>query len=332
MILLLHANFYSFATPNVELAQTDPFGALGRLAAEHLCIVSVNVYVLVSGWFGIHPRSAGLLRLLISVITYALLGAIVGYFMDTGASSGGLITRIAKLGENYWFVVSYLLLYILAPVLNSFAEHASRHQFRCTLVGFYLFEIIGGWMFGIEHFDEGYSTLSFVGLYLLARYMRLYDIGLRKLSFMQNISGYLLVCLCATICVFAQLCVCGRIVLVGGYLNTYISPTVIISSLFLFFAFEQLNVVSPLINRWSTSALAVYLIHNNPHILPYYRQAVVHIYEMTGGYAGAIGILVFAIVVMVVCLVIDKCRAALTPLSAMDSAIRRVMDQYCKSN
>lgn len=78
-------------------------------------------------------------------------------------------------GDDYWFVKSYLLLYLLTPILNSFTEHTTKKQYQITLIGFYVFQSIFGWAtYAVDFFEGGYSTISFIGLYLTARYTKLY--------------------------------------------------------------------------------------------------------------------------------------------------------------
>ena len=75
-----------------------------------------------------------------------------------------------------WFIKAYILLYILPPMLNAFVEKASQQEFKNVLIGFFLFEFIYGWLFSdsTQFIQGGYSTISFFGLYLLSRYIRIY--------------------------------------------------------------------------------------------------------------------------------------------------------------
>ena len=79
------------------------------------------------------------------------------------------------LTESNWFIKSYICLYILAPILNAFTDTISQKLFRNTLLAFYIFQSVYGWLsHGAVFLVHGYSAMSFVGLYLLARYIRVY--------------------------------------------------------------------------------------------------------------------------------------------------------------
>lgn len=49
MILLLHANFVALPYPTTEELELTPFLQISRYFLESLCIVSVSVFVYISG-------------------------------------------------------------------------------------------------------------------------------------------------------------------------------------------------------------------------------------------------------------------------------------------
>lgn len=66
-------------------------------------------------------------------------------------------------------------LMLLAPVLNRFVESVTKKEFILFLLVFFLF--VCGVEWGMRASDQlqwGYSVLSFVGMYFLGRYVRIY--------------------------------------------------------------------------------------------------------------------------------------------------------------
>ncbi len=64
---------------------------------------------------------------------------------------------------------------LLAPVLNRFVESVTKKEFILFLLVFFLF--VCGVEWGMRASDQlqwGYSVLSFVGMYFLGRYVRIY--------------------------------------------------------------------------------------------------------------------------------------------------------------
>ena len=65
MILGLHVNFLAIGQPNAQEIISSPIQSFIRLFAEYACIVGVNVFVLISGWFGIHYKPKGIVQFLL---------------------------------------------------------------------------------------------------------------------------------------------------------------------------------------------------------------------------------------------------------------------------
>ena len=59
LVLLVHADFFSLGTPTLQDIQTSTLDSTLRIFFEALSIVCVNVFVLISGWFGIRPSLKG---------------------------------------------------------------------------------------------------------------------------------------------------------------------------------------------------------------------------------------------------------------------------------
>ena len=175
MILVMHMDYGAFGLPTAESVENAPMTTFGRIFVEHLCLVAVNVYVLISGWFGIRPKMKSFVRLMLQVATYSII--ITGAFLLLGKTTFkiGYVTDMLIIGKQYWFVVSYLLLYLVSPILNTFVEHSSKREFQWMLLVFFGFQFVYSWIFGLEEFAGGYSALSFMGLYLLARYVKIYE-------------------------------------------------------------------------------------------------------------------------------------------------------------
>ena len=126
MILVMHMDYGAFGLPTAESVENAPMTTFGRIFVEHLCLVAVNVYVLISGWFGIRPKMKSFVRLMLQVATYSII--ITGAFLLLGKTTFkiGYVTDMLIIGKQYWFVVSYFLLYLVSPILNTFVEHSSN--------------------------------------------------------------------------------------------------------------------------------------------------------------------------------------------------------------
>jgi len=322
LILLLHANYLSFGFPTAEEVKGSFVSTFGRIYIEHLSIVAVNVYVLISGWFGIKPKLKGFVNLVVQVTTYSALLLVVWLLISGTKFSFGYLEEVVAVGSPYWFVISYMLLYLLSPVLNEFAEHATRKTFRIVLLSFFAFEIFYGTVFGLGSFEDGYSTVSFIGLYLLAKYLRKHGGRFMQMSIKQSFRGYFLTALVGAILYVVHLFVLGDRS-VDKHID-YCGPFVLLSSVFLFVAFSKMRIQSVLINYCASSAFAVYLIHCNPHIIDYYTSCIRFVNYRVPGIPGAIVIFIVVAMIFFFCIMIDKLRLALTPTKLIEKICEKV--------
>lgn len=326
MILVMHMDYGAFGLPTVEGVEQAPMTTFWRIFVEHLCLVAVNVYVLISGWFGIRPKKKSFVRLIVQVATYSII--ITGAFLLLGKTRFkiGYVTDMLIVGKQYWFVVSYLLLYLVSPILNAFVEHSTKREFQWMLLVFFGFQFIYSWIFGLEEFAGGYSALSFMGLYLLARYVKIYEnedenencypdgIASRfthhasRFTFSTLFSLYLFIAAITALFVFLAYRWKGDSFgdACAGIFAHYNSPFIVVSSLLVLLMFSKLQFQSKVINYLSSSALAVYLIHAHPLLWDEYLNLFPPIYAKYPNLFGVLLMMFVAVIIFILCIAIDK--------------------------
>ncbi len=303
LVLAVHANYFSIGTPSLGELREHVVPTVTRVFLEAACLVCVNVFVLISGWFGIRRSVKGGVSYIFQCLFYSVV--IYGLFLllrlDTFSHIKMFEAFYVYRGGG-WFVVAYLGLYILAPVLNAYIEKVSVRQLAMTVLGFYVFQTIFGCVGHYDFFSLGYSTLSFVGLYMLARLIRKSGWILPP-----PILSYLAGTLATTVLLVVHVLWPG----LGAVFmsQAYCSPFVVFSSVALMMCFAGLKIgVSPFVNSVAKSAFAVYLIHMNPCVAPYYARMCRWVYDSFDGlvYLLAIGLTIF--LVFAVCIIADKAR------------------------
>lgn len=172
LVLTVHADFLSLGTPTQSELQIAPVASYTRFFIESLSIVCVNVFVLISGWFGIKASTKSFLRFIFQCFFF-LIGIYAAsiLFGHNAFSLRGIFKCTFYVN---WFITAYICLYILAPALNAFVRIADKSQLQLFLLVFFTFQTLYGWIGG-QLFSNGYSTLSFIGLYILGRYLNLYS-------------------------------------------------------------------------------------------------------------------------------------------------------------
>ena len=143
LVMIVHADFRALGCPSISDFDNDTFRTIMRFVVESLSIICVNTFVLLSGWFGIRFRFERLFEFLFQIFFFLLIGLGIAILtVPEQAISIRGAANLFLLGEwDYWFVKCYLMMYIFAPLMNSFVEHSTEKQFRIFLILFYTFQI-----------------------------------------------------------------------------------------------------------------------------------------------------------------------------------------------
>lgn len=176
MICLLHAHTFVSGNPTKTEIVNSPLPSFLRVFIYYLTIVSVDVFVLISGWFGIRFSLKKLSSLLFQVLFFVVVGGIICFDQLQHLSIGGILGAFVMGNSEYWFIKVYLLLMLFIPIINSYIENTSKKQFKFVLLGGFAFLFFYGWLFpdSTDWILHGYSFPCFVYLYILGRYLRLY--------------------------------------------------------------------------------------------------------------------------------------------------------------
>lgn len=257
MILILHVDFFALGEPTTEQAVDRPMQTFSKVFFEMFALISVNLFVLISGWFTIKFSIRGLFKLFYQCVFIITLMYAVGLMTGMAMFSKDGLLECLFMSDNAWFVKSYIGLYILAPVLNSFVAQVSKKQLLITLLAFYSFQTLYGCLYySAEWIGYGCSVFSFIGLYLLARFVRVYCVNLFKYGLWIWLGSLAI----ATLWYWIPLC--------GGHLvfsymaYHYSSPTTITGALGLLMWMASKPQKSNRIINWvATSCFTVYLYH-----------------------------------------------------------------------
>lgn len=311
LVMMVHASYRALPQPTPDSIATNPVSMFLQIAVESFAVVGVNVFVMLSGWYGIRLRWSRLVELLFQVVFFVLLCLGVFYAL-TGTLPPSPYLSVLMLHENdYWFVKTYLALYLLSPVLNAFVQNATQRQMAITVLSLFAFQWIYGWVFeATTWLRAGYSLPSFVCLYLLARYLNVYRPSFTKWRPRTDLCVYLAVCAMVTVAYF----VLKRHFNLGGVLWFYNSPTTVVAAMFLLLFFSKLKFESKAVNWLGISALAVYLTHSNTQLGQYYDFYIREWHDTLPRFPFILQAALFIAAVFFGSILIDKVRLALWKL------------------
>lgn len=310
-VVLVHTSFLALGLPTHEETVCAPVSVFMRFLTQSVSVVCVNTFVFLSGWYGIRFNLKRLGSFLFQVFFFSILiySILVAIHPSEYMNAKSLSMVFMLNGEDYWFVKSYVLLFLFAPFLNAIVENKDcKLIVKRFLIVFFIFQTIYGWFSirGATELEGGYSALSFMGLYLLVRYLRCYGYNTSKYSGKLYIT---LFCGIAFINALLAFFLARIDLMVFGRIFTYTNPLVICQSLLLVFAFSKYRFKSKFINWLAISCFAVYLTHANGFILrPFYGKWIKFLFESQSPLAFLSCALCTIILIYCISILLDKIR------------------------
>ncbi len=161
----------------------ETLGSVGTVAwlLESFCIVAVNVYMFISGYFLCMSsfKPSRLIQLWLQVWAYSvvigLLGALTGVMTETAFDMHYLLTLFLPITMgHYWFMTSYVFLYLLLPFVGMAAGKMTKQQMQISLgFLFFTFCILKSVLpLRLEMDEQGYNCLWYACVFLAAAYVR----------------------------------------------------------------------------------------------------------------------------------------------------------------
>lgn len=244
---------------------------------ESFCIVAVNVYMFISGYFLCTSsfKPSRLIQLWLQVWMYSvavgLLGALTGVMEETAFDTHFLLTLIFPVAMNhYWFMTAYIILYLLLPFLGIAVQKMTRQQLQvAVLLLLFVFSLQKSILpVRLETDGLGYDCLWYVCVFMAAAYVRRFGVPFLE----KRGRGIALYGSCCMMIFF------GTMILREVYLHTgrlermilvcmdynHILP--FLAAVGLFSAFRRLKVsgkFASFVSKIAPHTLGVYLLHEN---------------------------------------------------------------------
>ncbi len=186
MIISLHYLVKGWAATPFPFAVKDhPTGVFAWLI-EAFCIVAVNCYVLISGYFLVESawKPGRVVSLLCQVLFYSLLIPAVlllcGVVSLRNLDTYDWIGFVFPFGtEHYWFATAYLIMYLFAPFLTAGIQKMKKRDLQILLALLLTFFSLEKTIVPVYLATDryGYDFGWFLCLFLIAGYIRLYGIS-----------------------------------------------------------------------------------------------------------------------------------------------------------
>lgn len=138
MILIMahHIIVFSFRLCNYFPDPVVEIPSLGVYFLNSLCIVGVNVFIFITGWFGISSIKKSILRLLPLFIG----SLIILYFIKSSFVFSDAI-------HHWWFLVHFFLLILCSPMLEKLLIHSNNKELALYTLSLFIINSVFGWKF-----------------------------------------------------------------------------------------------------------------------------------------------------------------------------------------
>lgn len=276
MVIVLH--FLGKGNLLVSLAEKRLYPAeTVAWLLESFCIVAVNVYMFISGYFLCTSsfKPSRLIQLWLQMwmysVVFGLIGALTGIMTETAFDTHFLLTLFFPVAMNhYWFMTAYILLYALLPFLGTALQRMTKRQLQiAVLLLLFVFSIQKSILpVRLETDGLGYDCLWYVCVFAAAAYVRRFGIPFLE----KKGRGIVLYLVCG------MLIFCGTMILREVYLRTgslgrmmhvcmeynHILP--FLAAAGLFGAFLRLKIsgrFAAIVCKVAPYTLGVYLLHEN---------------------------------------------------------------------
>lgn len=268
--------------------------------------VGVVIFVLISGYFSIKASSKGLINLLGIFFIYSIPEVICN-LQNAENFRQVMYDLFVFSNTHFWFIKSYVYLYLLSPFVNMVLRRISGKQLAYLLAVLWFICQYMPYMHGDDNMLDGTTVTNFVFLYTCGHTIRRYDDRWRAIPFSFLLLTFILL----------------NVGIVWAYMHNsdntvgrclwrlahpYSSPLLLINSVLVFMLFAKRKIHSRCVNWAASSCLAIYLIHGN-RPLSYNligRVSTTLCASMHSTLAICILVVVLSFFIVVLCVLIDK--------------------------
>lgn len=275
--------------------------------------IGVILFVLISGFFGIRPSFRGFFKILCIVAVYYLpLRLWYVYNMNMGGMA--MLDSFHVLSKTpYWFVRTYLCLYLVSPLLNKCLKDISTRERIYYLFAFSAIAVYLGLLQCDISLIDGKNLANFILIYIIGNTIKIEHDKLSQLSSKTFFGFYIFMNL---VLVFLYYYFNNTRVsdFIWNWSFPYYSPFLLVSSILFFIPFTRYTIDSPRINYFAASAFSIYIIHHQPVVMDLILQPIAHyIYMRTAGNVTICLVMMglLALFILFISVLIDK---LLTPL------------------
>lgn len=268
--------------------------------------IGVILFVLISGYFGIKTSPKGLLKIISYMLLYCLIIPLLAQILlgignfELSISSLMFISR-----TELWYMRTYLFLFLLAPIINLYLSRSDLFHRICIIVILGFIAIYVGSVGNDPSLKEGKNIANFMLLYAIGHCLNHEQKTINNIKTQTILSVYLFINLSVVLSYIFIPTLRPKLWTLFFY---YCSPGLILNSILVLILISRIRFSSSKFNYWTSSALAIYLIHCSNIFNVYITTPFCnYLKQSTNNHVlTMVGIFALGILTCIFCLAIDK--------------------------
>lgn len=279
-----------------------------RILLMNISIVAVNCFVMISGYFRIKQSVRSFLSLYLQLVFYCGIFSLIGLCLGKDTLFDSVVRTLFPFTEGgMWFMVAYLALFLIAPILNAAYNSFDKSQRSLSLIALLIIDVYLGYMHQSKEITlDGYHVVHFITIYYLGMYLSETQVNSNvRWGFLWIVNSMLMTVLHGVKMVFFPISII--------YAMRYNSPMLFLASFLLFQWVRTWKLRSSKINWVAVSVLSVYVIHSQPIVAEYFFDSLQNIScdETISSILTAIIMILSSLALYAICIILDKLRITL---------------------
>lgn len=313
MVVVLHILRHGGIIENVPLLSVNDTGVW---LIETLCLCAVNLFALTTGYLCVNKKFKlkNVINLWIWVVFYNVLFTV----LIRGVDVIPFITSFFPVSNSaYWYFSAYFGFILFVPFINKYLNSIDKKEYT-KLIVLILFITCGiGMLTNILGNDvikigRGYSSIWLLCLYIIGGYVKLFDFKFKN----RSKTLYFMIYICSSLIALLSRTIILKFPVLTEYFDRnilleYNSITIVINAFVLFLMFLKINIFDKfkkIVSFLSSISFSVYLIHFQKSMRTIMIDNLYTHFMYMPVYQMVFMILFTAVVIYVVCTIIDIFR------------------------
>lgn len=230
--------------------------------------IGVILFILISGWFQIKVTTKSFLRLVtMMALLYFPLQIVWISMKGVGTAFEFATLPFFITWSPFWFMRTYIFLYLLSPIINYWMDHATSKRCLYTVAVFFFISIYAGTWSSDPSLLDGKNVINFCFIYILGRLLRKYQYIYQAYS-LKLLATVWMAYNILIVSIFTIFPAKNGIDFIFTRLFfSYSSIGLIVNAILFFIILSKLKFKSRIINIMGGASLTIYMIHSSDLIL-----------------------------------------------------------------